>query len=307
MKRGSSGLNLLLGIDKPAGMSSHDVVNVVRRSIGERRVGHAGTLDPLATGVMVVGVGQGTRLMSLLTAETKSYVATITFGSETTTDDAEGEVTRTATTTAQHEDMAYAQSVLESFVGKQEQVPPAYSAIAVNGKRSYARARAGEEVKLEARPVEVMSAQALSVTKDEAVRWQCAFTVSKGTYIRAIARDIGRRTGSAAFLEQLCRTASGSVTLRQCVSLERLEQEGRASLADGMLDPVKALGVECRELSAREARDVASGRPIDAGDIRAGKMVALVRERRLWGVWEERNGQLICKANYPLGIEGIRP
>lgn len=307
MRRGSSGLNLLLGIDKPAGMSSHDVVNVVRRSIGERRVGHAGTLDPLATGVMVVGVGQGTRLMGLLTAETKSYVATIKFGSETTTDDAEGEVTRTAKVTAQHDDLAYAQSVLDSFVGKQEQIPPVYSAISVNGKRSYVRARAGEEVNLEARPIEVMSAQALSVTTDEAVRWQCAFTVSKGTYIRAIARDIGRRTGSAAFLEQLCRTASGSVTLRQCVSLERLEQEGRASLVDGMLDPVKALGVECRELSAMEVRDVASGRPIDAGGIRGGQMVALVRERRLWGVWEERKGQLVCKANYPLGIEGIRP
>ena len=248
MRRGSSGLNVLLGVNKPSGMSSHDAVNAVRRALGERRVGHAGTLDPAAEGVLVVGVGQATRLMGLLSVEGKSYVAGIRFGCETATDDAEGDVTVTADVPDKLRDPVRAQALLDTFVGEQEQVPPAFSAISVGGKRSYARARAGEDVVLEARRVSIMAAQLLCVdaTADGGIEWQCAFTVSKGTYVRAVARDLGRRSGSAAHLARLCRSASGTVTLAQCTSLERIAELGAAGVEQVALDPVRALGLPVR-------------------------------------------------------------
>ena len=145
-KRSQSRINLLLGIDKPSGMTSHDVVARVRRALGERRVGHAGTLDPMATGVMVLGVGQATRLLGLITLDTKSYIAEITFGTETDTDDVEGRVVREASARPELFDSAFASKAVTDVIGVQEQVPPAYSAISVNGVRSYKRARSGEDV-----------------------------------------------------------------------------------------------------------------------------------------------------------------
>lgn len=152
MRRGTSGINALIAVDKPLGMTSHDVVARVRRSLAERRVGHAGTLDPDASGVLVVGVGQGTRLMGLLTSERKGYVGLVVFGSETDTDDAEGKVTRTAEVPDWAWDEHAVRERLAAIEGPCMQVPPAYSAISVNGVRSYARARAGETVELDAVP-----------------------------------------------------------------------------------------------------------------------------------------------------------
>ena len=325
MRRGSSGLNLLLGVNKPAGMSSHDVVNAVRRALGERRVGHAGTLDPAAEGVLVVGVGQGTRLMGLLTAECKSYLASVRFGWETTTDDAEGEVTHTASVPDELRDPAKAQALLDTFLGEQNQVPPAYSAISVDGKRSYARARAGENVVLEPRRVNIMVAQLLSITdKGEGsdasqqvaqtmsdtvgagLEWQCAFTVSKGTYVRSIARDLGRRAGSAAHLAMLCRSSSGTVTLAQCTSLERIAELGAQEIETVALDPARALGLPVRKVLDAEKADVSCGRPIEADGRRRGERVALVRDGRLWGVWESNGLCLVAKVNFPHGVAGVR-
>ncbi len=312
MKRGSSGLNLLLGVNKPRGMSSHDVVNVVRRAIGERRVGHAGTLDPAADGVLVVGVGQGTRLMGMLTADSKSYVATIRFGYETDTDDAEGERTVGAPISDGLRDPIRAQELLDSFLGEQDQVPPAYSAISVGGKRSYARARAGETVVLPARRVRIVAAQLLSIEDEQngdenSLCWQCAFTVSKGTYVRSIARDLGRRAGSAAHLARLCRTASGTVTLARCVTLSQIQDAGPTGIGNLSLDPVKALGVPSRKIEGREVADMACGRAIEANGIARGQQVAMVRDGRLWGVWESDGIRILAKANFPDGIEGVRP
>ena len=149
MRRGTSGINAVIAVDKPLGMTSHDVVNRVRRALGERRVGHAGTLDPDASGVMVVGIGQGTRLMGLMTADDKRYDALVEFGSETNTDDAEGEVTREALVPDRLAQPEVAQVVVASLVGEVDQVPPAFSAISVNGVRSYQRARDGEDFELE--------------------------------------------------------------------------------------------------------------------------------------------------------------
>ena len=188
MRRGTSGINALIAVDKPLGMTSHDVVARVRRSLAERRVGHAGTLDPDASGVLVVGVGQGTRLMGLLTSERKGYVGLVVFGSETETDDAEGKVTRTAEVPDWAWDEHAVRERLAAIEGPCMQVPPAYSAISVNGVRSYARARAGETVELDARPVTVHSASLAAIQDvDGHPGWLCAFEVSKGCYIRAIA------------------------------------------------------------------------------------------------------------------------
>ena len=317
MRRGESGINALLGVDKPVGMTSHDVVNHVRRALGERRVGHAGTLDPAASGVMVVGVGQGTRLMGHLTAERKSYRATIAFGSETDTDDAVGAVTRAVATPACVADASYARSLLESFVGEQDQVPPAFSAISVDGRRSYARARAGEVVELPARRVEVFSAELaeLSVT-DGITSWTCDFDVSKGTYVRSLARDLGRAAGAAAHLSGLRRTRSGSVDLSCCIPLDDIRA---ASSPDEVLaralDPLAALGIPARHASAGELADAACGRRIAAGVVSMngvervpdqGELVALVSGGLLYGIWECAGDLLACSANFPQGIMGVR-
>ena len=310
MKRGSSGLNLLLGVDKPEGLSSHDVVNRVRGILKERRVGHAGTLDPSATGVMVVGVGQGTRLMGLLTAETKSYVATIAFGTSTNTDDAEGEVTDRKDVPATLEDPSVARGVLEGLVGPQLQTPPAYSAISVDGRRAYQRARAGEELDLKARPIDVKEAMLLGVDRrdsDGTLLWTCVFTVSKGTYIRAIARDLGQAAGTCAHLGALRRTASGPVTLRHCVTLKELSERGAERVGDVCLDPVEALGLARCDLSAAELEDVMCGRRLSrrGRGLEEGELVCMVHGDKLYGVWEAKDRSVRSKVSFPQGVSGV--
>lgn len=319
MRRGTSGISCLLAVDKPLGLSSHDVVSHVRRALGERRVGHAGTLDPAASGVLVVGVGNATRLMGLLTLDEKGYEALIAFGSQTDTDDAEGQVIATAPVPPELADPAFAASAVASLVGECDQVPPAFSAISVDGKRSYARARAGEQVELAPRHVTILSAALLGIegTAAEPV-WRCAFRVSKGTYIRALARDLGASLGTAAHLCGLRRTASGSIGLGACVTLERLEAEGPAALKACQLDPARALSLPVRLLDEAEASDVACGRRIEGGLVldlggdaglrppREQERVSLVRGGRLLGVWSCRRGRLACEANFPQGVSGVR-
>ena len=307
MRRGQSGINCLLAVDKPVGMSSHDVVGRVRRALGERRVGHAGTLDPAASGVLVVGVGQGTRLMGMLTQDSKSYLAEIRFGAETDTDDAEGRVVREADLPAACADMDFARETVASLVGEHDQVPPAYSAISIGGERAYKRARAGEDVELPARHITIEGAMLISVAEEGAV-WTCAFTVSKGTYIRSIARDLGRSLGSAAHLCGLRRTSSGSVDASSCVSLDDLDARGADGVAELALDPVRALGLPVRSLSEKERDDALCGRAISCGAVRVadGGRVTLVFGSSVVGVWERDGSRLRCVANFPAGVSGVR-
>ena len=306
MKRGTSGINALLAVDKPCGMTSHDVVMRVRRACAERRVGHAGTLDPDASGLLVVGIGQGTRLMGLLTAHDKVYEAAIAFGSETDTDDAEGSVTRSCEVPERLAEPAVAAVVTASLVGKGMQVPPAYSAISVNGTRSYALARAGQAPELEPRPIEVFDACLLGVRHEgDTLVWDVRLHVSKGTYVRAIARDLGRSLGCAAHLCGLRRCASGHVTLDDACALEDLEG-GAPCVHARALDPVVALGLPARHLTAAQAARVAQGQRLSAGGLDEGARVALVHEARLVGVWGVREGRLCCEVNFPQGIEGVR-
>ncbi|MEU4418850.1 tRNA pseudouridine(55) synthase TruB, partial [Nocardia salmonicida] len=171
-------------------MTSHDVVSRVRRLAGTRKVGHAGTLDPMATGVLVLGVNRATRLLGHLTLTEKAYDATIRLGVSTNTDDAEGEVTATAP--AGHLEEAAIRTALATFVGDIEQVPTAVSAIKVDGKRAYARVRDGETVELAARPVTIHALEVHGVTPEgDVVDVRVSVRCSSGTYIRAIARDLG--------------------------------------------------------------------------------------------------------------------
>lgn len=317
MKRNASGISRLLAIDKPRGLSSHDVVNRVRRILGERRVGHAGTLDPDASGVLVVGVGPATRLLGMLTLDDKRYLARIAFGSETDTDDAEGAVVRTADVPARLHEEAVARVVVESLAGSFEQIPPAYSAISVNGKRAYDRARSGEAVALPARPVTIYEAHLRCVEAGEPLVWDCDFHVSKGTYIRSVARDLGRSMGTAAHLCGLQRTASGPIGIDQCLTLEELEQLGPARVSERALDPVAALELARHELNDYELAAAAVGkhftcrRVVDAGGLerpaREGERICLISGSRLMGVWEVHGGRVSSVANFTEGIGGVRP
>lgn len=219
----------LVVVDKPGGLTSHDVVGRVRRLAGTRKVGHAGTLDPMATGVLVLGTGRATRLLGHLMLTEKAYDATIRLGVATVTDDAEGEVTATAS--AEHLTEVQVRDALTAFVGDIEQVPTAVSAIKVDGKRSYQRVRAGEEVELEARPVTVHEltvhrvAGLASVAAQPVLDVDVSLRCSSGTYVRAIARDLGAALGVGGHLTALRRTAVGPYGLDRARTLEQLADD----------------------------------------------------------------------------------
>lgn len=307
-KRAPSDINLLFAVDKPAGCTSHDVVGKARRALGVRRIGHAGTLDPLATGVMLLGVGQATRLLGMLTLDQKSYIATISFGTETNTDDAEGEVTRTAVWDESLAEPARAQEVLNGFLGPQMQVPPAFSAISVNGVRAYKSARAGEEIELPARPVEVLAAQLLTCDAlDGELIWNVAFTVSKGTYIRSLARDIGRSVNSAAHISGLRRTSSGAVNLVDAIKVEELQKE---SIREHMLDPLQLLDIPAVELPESVLASILNGQRVkmsgDVCDIDSPEFFGLVVSGQLRAIALAEKGYYVMRDVFPQGIEGVR-
>jgi tRNA pseudouridine55 synthase len=215
--KGSNVTDGILIINKSAGMTSHDVVARVRKLLGQKRVGHTGTLDPLATGVLPICVGHATRVAEYLSEGGKAYRATICFGVETSTYDAEGEVVREAPVALTREDI---EAVLPEFLGEQEQIPPVYSAIKRDGKPLYKLARAGEDVTPEPRRVRI---DALSIVSWETPDLALDIECGKGTYIRSLAFDLGRRLGPGAYLAGLVRTRSGPFTLDQSVTLEELE------------------------------------------------------------------------------------
>lgn len=205
----------LLLVDKPAGMTSHDVVQHVRRIYGERSIGHLGTLDPFATGLLVLLLGRATRLATFLDTEPKVYQATIRFGDETDTDDQTGTVIRTAPAPSESD----VRSGLKTLTGNISQVPPAYSAKSVDGTRAYDAARRGEPLDLPAVEVTVHSWE-IREFRDDTL--SAVVSCSGGTYIRALARDLGRLTSSAAHLSSLRRTRVGEFDVRDAATLEAL-------------------------------------------------------------------------------------
>jgi tRNA pseudouridine55 synthase len=205
----------LLLVDKPAGMTSHDVVQHVRRIYGERSIGHLGTLDPFATGLLVLLIGRATRLATFIDTEPKVYEAAIKFGSETDTDDATGTVTRTAGTPRE----ADVRAALKSLTGAISQIPPAYSAKSIDGIRAYDAARRGQPLDLPPVNVTVHAWQLHTLTSDSL---SATIACSGGTYVRALARDLGRIADSAAHLESLRRTRVGSFDVRDAATLTTL-------------------------------------------------------------------------------------
>lgn len=226
----------VLVVAKPAGPTSHDVVALVRRLAGTRRIGHGGTLDPFASGVLPLFLGGATRLVEYHLADDKAYRATICLGASSSTDDLDGELTFLAGAAP---DRATFEAVLASFVGRQEQRPPAYSAVQVAGRRAYAMARAGEAVDLPSRTVEIKALKVLDWNEDDPGRPIAIVDVhcSAGTYVRALARDLGERLGCGAYLGGLVRTASGPFTLDGARTLDEL----RDAAASGGPDGIRAL------------------------------------------------------------------
>lgn len=302
-RRGATELSGILAIDKPPGLTSHDVVNRVRRITGERRVGHAGTLDPSATGLLVVLVGPATRLASYLTSAEKAYVARIVFGAETDTDDSDGRVTRTVPVPDEVCDPFAASALVAALVGHHEQVPPAFSAIKRGGVTAYTAARKGERFELDARAVEVIGARLLGVEVDPAA-WNVEFAVSKGTYIRALARDLGRAVDSAAHLGALRRTRSGSLGVEDAHSIEELE--AAADLRELFADPIAALGFAELAIDEPQAAAVRDGRPLTAQIAGApeGSPVAVTFGGRLLAVYLSGGTTLVPMVVIPGGVSG---
>ena len=210
----------VLVVDKPIGLTSHDVVQVIRRGTGIRRAGHTGTLDPRASGVLVVLVGPAVRLSEYVSASDKRYQATIRLGSSTDTYDADGTFTSPTVSVESITEELFNET-LQRFVGTIEQVPPPYSAVKVKGRKAYELARQGEEVDLEPRPIQVYSLEVLEWAPPEVV---VDVYCSSGTYVRSLAHDLGKELGCGAHLIGLRRTKSGRFTLRDAVPLRRLQE-----------------------------------------------------------------------------------
>lgn len=269
-------------VDKPAGMTSHDVVGRCRRLFGTRKVGHAGTLDPMATGVLVIGIERATKILGLITGADKSYAATIRLGQTTSTEDAEGEVLRTVPAEqVTDEQIAAAVSALR---GNIDQVPSAVSAIKVAGERSYKLAREGRAVELPARPVRIERFDVLAVRRhDGFADVDVVVDCSSGTYIRALARDVGDALGVGGHLTALRRTAVGRYGLDEARTLDDLAEQARLSYS---LDEACLLGFPRRDLTESQVIDTGHGRSLEPAGI-SGIYAATAADGRVIALLED--------------------
>ena len=272
----------LVVVDKPAGMTSHDVVARCRRVFSTRRVGHAGTLDPMATGVLVIGIDRATKILGLLTGASKSYAATIRLGQTTSTDDAQGEPL--GGVLARHLSEAAIAAAVAGLRGDIEQVPSAVSAIKVDGRRAYRLVREGHAVELAARPVRVDRFEVLDVRfEGELVDVDVEVDCSSGTYIRALARDLGAALAVGGHLTSLRRTRVGPFGLDQARSLDDLAERPRLNWT---LDEACLLLFPRRDLTPEEARAASHGRSLSPAGIYGvyaasdpdGRVIALLRD-----------------------------
>ncbi len=304
-RRGATNLSGILIIDKPAGMTSHDVLSVVRKATGEKRIGHAGTLDPMATGLLVVLVGPATRLAPYLSSATKRYLAKIEFGSATDTDDAEGQPVSSAPCPPGLFDHSAAQSILDSFLGSSMQVPPQYSAIKVEGRTAHRVSRAGGEIQLAPRPIEVSEARLLG-TDSAKETWDVEFLVSKGTYVRALARDIAVAAGTVAHLSALRRTASGVLNLADhaCALDDVIDAASSASLPAYFVDPVEAMSLPLLEADPETVRNGRRLPPIVRPGAVPDSLFAVTDRGRLLAVYRATPDALVAQTVIPGGVSG---
>ena len=273
----------LVVVDKPGGMTSHDVVGRVRQLAGTRKVGHAGTLDPMATGVLVLGVNRATRLLGHLMLTEKSYAATVRLGVSTTSDDAEGEVVQTCPTEALTEDAVRA--AFATQVGELDQVPSAVSAIKVEGKRAYQRVREGEDVALPPRRVTVHELTVTELRAHEAYREaDIEVRCSSGTYIRAIARDVGAALGVGGHLTALRRTAVGPFGLAHARTLDALAEElGLLPIGDAARAAFPSY-----DLDEQQATDVRFGRRFQVTLPAPGPVALLAPDGEFLALYEQQ-------------------
>ena len=293
----------ILLIDKAEGWTSHDVVAKTRRAMGTRKVGHAGTLDPMATGLLLLGVGSSTRLLTYLVGLPKVYTATIRLGAETVTDDREGEVTMAA---EPEKVLAVAEQRIHTEMSKLTgdilQSPSAVSAIKVDGRRAYDRVRAGEEVELKQRPVSVTEFELLEIRRDlvgaasrPVIDLDVRVACSSGTYIRALARDLGRALGVGGHLTELRRESIGPFTVADAVDVEQIDPER------SLIHPAAAAGkiFEQFVLTSEETRDLQHGKKllVDLPDTQA--LAALSPEGQLVGLIAVKKGKTKVLVNFP--------
>ncbi len=279
-------------------MTSHDVVNRVRRITGERRVGHAGTLDPFATGLLMVCIGPATRLSNKMMDSSKQYLARVSFGVKTDTDDLTGSVVESSEVPDLVFDEQYAKEVLGAFTGQIEQLPPQYSAKKIAGKKAYDLARSGEHADVKPQQVTIYECALAAIGSSKAgfsatlPYWDVAFTVSKGTYIRSLARDIGERIGCGAHLSMLRRTSTCGISVDDAISLDRLEREfDPANLEALSLDPCSVLGLPVYHASEADMERVRNGASIrldsrSAATLTDCEMVSVVAKGRLYAVYK---------------------
>jgi len=268
-------------VDKPPGLTSHDVVARLRRLAGTRRVGHAGTLDPMATGVLVVGTGRATRLLGYLAARDKEYDATLRLGIRTDSDDADGAVL--SQTDASHVSDEEIAAAVGRLVGDIEQVPSAVSAIKVGGVRAYKRARAGEDVALPPRPVHVA---AFSVVARHGADVDVHVACSTGTYVRALARDVGEALGVGAHLTALRRTRVGAFTLAGARSLDELAE----TLTIVPLGEVVGASFPRWDATEEDARRIGLGQRLAPAGLPAGPVGAFAPDGQVVALVVERDG-----------------
>ncbi len=276
-----------LNVNKPTGLTSHDVVARARRSLGIKKIGHAGTLDPLADGVLVLCLGSATRLSEYVMQSSKRYRARVRLGMVTDTYDAEGRILREQA--ADHITRAEVEQALAYFLGDIEQVPPMYSAIKQGGRKLYEMARAGEEVERQARRVTISS---LTISAWQPPELTLDVTCSAGTYVRSLAYDLGERLGVGAYLSGLTRTASGGFTLDQAVPLDVLLGEAaRAGWAQYVIAPAVALaGWPAIHLDAAALEHIRQGRAVPAPGVAVGLAFAYGPDGQLRAVVEGQGG-----------------
>lgn len=296
--RAVTGVSGILLLDKPAGMTSHDVVSRTRRLAATRRVGHAGTLDPMATGLLILGINSSTRLLTFVVGLDKEYLATVRLGASTTTDDREGEVLATAEPgTVDAVSPASVMAGVAALTGDIEQVPSAVSAIKVNGQRAYARVRAGEQVVLDARSVTVSEFEVMDSRRDGAfLDLDVQVSCSSGTYIRALARDLGAALGVGGHLTALRRTRVGPFRVADAATFETVD-------VDQHLLPPAAVArrlFAVRDVTVQEAVDLGHGKRLRLDDAPDGSPVAAISpEGILVGLLEIFDGQAKPIVNFP--------
>lgn len=290
---GFSGHGGILLLDKPPGPTSHDLVARTRKALGTRKVGHAGTLDPMATGLMILGVDSSTRLLTYLVGLDKEYTATMRLGQSTTTDDAEGEVVTTRDASGVT-DAAIA-AAIPAFTGEIAQVPSTFSAIKVDGRRAYERARAGETVELKPRPVTVSAFDVLAVRRHETtVDVDVRVAVSSGTYVRALARDLGAALAVGGHLTALRRTRVGPFAVADAADPD-------GDLAGALIPPadVAATLFPAARLDAEAALALAQGKRIPIAMADASTVAAVGPDGDLIGLISVRDGLSRVLVNFP--------